>query len=135
MARGTYTDALQLKQKGILIGAASRTHAPDLGREMLRLLKIPHSSASSSSSQRAIDYFDHLQIYPGNKQTHFERIHKDSGIPYEEMLFFDDESRNKNVEVLGVVMHLVRDGVSLKAIDSGVRAWRKRHNRVQDEKS
>lgn len=125
------TDVLQLKQKGILIGAASRTHAPDLGREMLKLLKIPPSS-SSSSAQRAIDYFDHLQIYPGNKQTHFERIHRDSGIAYEDMLFFDDESRNKNVEVLGVVMQLVRDGVSMNEIDAGVKAWRKRHNKASN---
>ncbi|KAF3006477.1 hypothetical protein E8E13_003888 [Curvularia kusanoi] len=88
-----------LKAKGILIGAASRTHAPELGREMLKLLKVPSSSGSPT---RAIDYFDHLQIYPGNKTTHFERIHRDSGIDYEDMLFFDDESRNKNVEVLGV---------------------------------
>lgn len=117
----------QLRQKGILIGAASRTHAPDLGREMLKLLKIP---GSSSSSQRAIDYFDHLQIYPGNKTTHFERIHRDSGIAFEDMLFFDDESRNKNVEVLGVTMQLVRDGVTIREIDAGVRSWRKRHNKV-----
>ncbi|KAF2704389.1 magnesium-dependent phosphatase-1 [Pleomassaria siparia CBS 279.74] len=116
-----------LKQKSIQIAAASRTHAPDLGREMLKLLKIPHTS---SASQRAIDVFDHLQIYPGSKTTHFERIHRDSGIEYEDMLFFDDESRNKNVETLGVVMHLVRDGVSRDAIDSGVRSWRKRNKKV-----
>ncbi|KAL1594563.1 hypothetical protein SLS60_010324 [Paraconiothyrium brasiliense] len=116
-----------LKQKGILIGAASRTHAPDLGREMLKLLKIPNSS---SSSQRAIDYFDYQQIYPGDKTTHFERIHRDSKIAFEDMLFFDDESRNKNVEKLGVVMQLVRDGVTINEIDAGVRKWRKRHNKV-----
>ncbi|KAF2690040.1 magnesium-dependent phosphatase-1 [Lentithecium fluviatile CBS 122367] len=117
-----------LKQKSIIIAAASRTHAPDLGREMLKLLKIP--SSSSSSSQRAIDYFDHLQIYPGSKTTHFERIHRDTGIAYEEMLFFDDEARNKNVEVLGVVMWLVRDGVMREEVDKGVRSWRKRNRRV-----
>lgn len=116
------------KQKSILIGAASRTHAPDLGREMLKLLKIPSATGSSS---RAIDYFDHLQIYPGNKTTHFERIHRDSGIEFEEMLFFDDESRNKNVEVLGVTMRLVRDGVTRDEIDEGVKAWRKRHGKQQ----
>ncbi|KAF2791275.1 magnesium-dependent phosphatase-1 [Melanomma pulvis-pyrius CBS 109.77] len=118
-----------LRQKGIQIAAASRTHAPDLGRDMLKLLKIPHSS-SSSSTQRAIDCFDHLQIYPGSKTTHFERIHRDSGIEYEDMLFFDDESRNKNVETLGVVMWLVRDGVSRSSIDAGVRSWRKRNKKL-----
>ncbi|OAL53894.1 magnesium-dependent phosphatase-1 [Pyrenochaeta sp. DS3sAY3a] len=103
-----------LKQKSILIGAASRTHAPDLGREMLKLLKIQGSPGSSS---RAIDYFDHMQIYPGSKTTHFKRIQRDSGIEYDEMLFFDDESRNKNVEVLGVTMWLVRDGVTREQKD------------------
>ncbi|ORX95974.1 acid phosphatase-domain-containing protein [Clohesyomyces aquaticus] len=127
---GRVLDAL--KQKGIRIGAASRTHAPDLGREMLKLLKIPHSSPSSKESQRAIDYFDHLQIYPGSKTTHFERIRRDSGIDYTDMLFFDDESRNKNVEVLGVIMWLVRDGVSREEIDAGVRSWRKRNNKQGD---
>ena len=122
-----HTDMAQMKQKGIQIGAASRTHAPDLGREMLKLLKIP---SSTSSSQRAIDYFDYLQIYPGSKTTHFERIHRESGLEYEEMLFFDDESRNKNVEVLGVVMHLVRDGVSREEVDTGIHSWRKRNKKV-----
>jgi magnesium-dependent phosphatase 1 len=120
----------QLKAKNILIGAASRTCAPDLGREMLKLLKIPSASPSGSSS-RAIDYFDHMQIYPGSKTTHFERIHRDSGIEYEEMLFFDDESRNKNVEALGVTMQLIRDGVTRDEIDRGVQYWRKRNGRTK----
>jgi magnesium-dependent phosphatase 1 len=94
---------------------------------MLQLLKIP---SADSSSQRAIDYFDNLQIYPGTKTTHFERIHRDTGIEYKEMLFFDDESRNKNVETLGVVMQLVRDGVTRNAVDAGVRNWRKKNNRT-----
>lgn len=118
----------QLKHKNILIAAASRTCAPDLGREMLKLLKIPSANGSSS---RAIDYFDHMQIYPGSKTTHFQRIHRDSGIEYEEMLFFDDESRNKNVEVLGVTMQLIKDGVTRDEIDRGVQSWRKRNGRTK----
>jgi magnesium-dependent phosphatase 1 len=93
---------------------------------MLKLLKIPNASGSSG---RAIDYFDHMQIYPGSKTTHFTKIHRDSGIPYDEMLFFDDESRNKNVEVLGVTMWLVKRGVSRDEIDAGVRSWRMRTGR------
>jgi len=117
-----------LKAKSILIGAASRTSAPDLGRELLKLLKIPNPVGSSG---RAIDYFDHMQIYPGSKTTHFTRIHRDSGIEYDEMLFFDDESRNKNVETLGVTMWLVKDGVTRKEIDDGVRSWRTRTGRTK----
>src|SRR4051812_16428593 len=101
---------------------------------MLKLLKIPQSASPNSSkgasAVRAIDVFDYLQIYPGSKTMHFGRINRDSGIAYDEMLFFDDESRNKNVEVLGVVMWLVRDGVTRDEIDAGVRSWRMRNNRV-----
>jgi len=102
----------------IKVGAASRTSAPDLGREMLRLLHV--------EKRKAIEYFDHLEIYPGSKITHFQRLQKATGIPYEDMLFFDDESRNRNVESLGVTMYLVRDGVTRPEVDKGVREWRKR---------
>jgi magnesium-dependent phosphatase 1 len=70
-----------------------------------------------------------LQIYPGSKVTHFERIQEATDIPFEEMLFFDDESRNRDTEKLGVVMWLVEDGVSNDEIDKGVLSWRKRNRR------
>ena len=82
-----------------------------------------------TSTSRAFDFFDHLQIYPGSKVTHFEELQNQTGLPYEEMVFFDDESRNRNVEQLGVVMQLVRDGVSNDEIDKGVLLWRKRNRR------
>ena len=50
------------------------------------------------------------------------------------MLFFDDEARNKNVEQLGVVMCLVRDGVTWGEMDRGIREWRKRNGREMREK-
>ena len=47
------------------------------------------------------------------------------------MLFFDDESRNRDVEGLGVVMWLVRDGVTRNEVDEGVRSWRRKNKRVK----
>ena len=81
----------------------------------------------------AIQMFDHLEIYPGDKRKHFRELQKSTDLPFEEMLFFDDESRNKNVEELGVVMQLVRDGVTRAEIDRGVEAWRKKHGRTEKE--
>jgi magnesium-dependent phosphatase 1 len=78
-------------------------------REALRLIKIPVSSSVGKDTTNvpdtnrveslpAIHFFDHLEIYPGSKIAHFKQLHKITGIPYSEMLFFDDESRNKEVE-------------------------------------
>lgn len=85
------------------MAAASRTSAPDLGREMLRLL---HISDTDGKKKKSIEYFDHLEIYPGNKITHFNKLQKATGLRFEDMLFFDDETRNKNVETLGVTSKL-----------------------------
>jgi len=58
-----YQDVPQILQDartlGITVGAASRTAAPDLAREMLKLLRF------QPANKKALDYFDHLQIFPG----------------------------------------------------------------------
>ncbi|KAE9990028.1 hypothetical protein EG327_001957 [Venturia inaequalis] len=138
-----------LKKRNIPIAIASRTEAPDLARETLKLLRVPQSQipastssdststtstdSASPSTTKAMDLFTHLQIYPGSKIRHFERLHATTQLAYEEMVFFDDEARNREVERLGVVMWLVRDGVSVSEVDEGVRSWRKRNRRMHVE--
>lgn len=47
------------------------------------------------------------------------RIKKDSGISFADMIFFDDESRNiRDVEKLGVLSILVKDGMSMDILKS-----------------
>lgn len=64
---------------------------------MLRLL---HVSDPEGKKRKGIEFFDHFEIYPGSKITHFNRLQQATGLRYEDMLFFDDESRNKEVESL-----------------------------------
>jgi magnesium-dependent phosphatase 1 len=128
-----------LRSKNITVGVASRTGAPELARDMLRNLHMSEdgvlgtdkdgssdAEGKKTKVKRSIDFFDHMEIYPGSKTTHFAKLHKATGVPYEEMLFFDDEARNRNVEPLGVTMYLVRDGVTRKEVDEGVKEWRRR---------
>lgn len=81
---------------------------------------------------KAQEYFKYTEIVPGSKTGHFQRMQKaskDAGyeIQFADMLFFDDEARNRNVEVeLGVCFWLVRDGVTKEEVDKGVWEWRKR---------
>lgn len=120
-----------IKSKGILIGVASRTDRGDLAREMLRLLRIPGPGDAEGQGKKAREFFDQLEIYPGSKVTHFKKLHAATGLPYSEMLFFDDESRNRDTEKLGVTMKLVRDGVTRNEVDLGIQRWREQNMRFK----
>ncbi|KAJ1331705.1 magnesium-dependent phosphatase 1 [Microdochium nivale] len=152
--------ALQIA--GVRIGVASRTSAPDLARELLKLLHVPGSAAvlgeekvqdlaetlqmnhnehshhstpagvaallkQKDKTRKAIDFFDAgLEIYPSCKIRHFEALHKRTQIPHADVLFFDDESRNRDTETLGLTMWLVRDGVTWAEVVKGIQEWRRR---------
>ena len=120
------------RNRSIPLALASRTYAPDLARDILKALHViptfSDNPAANTKSERAIEYFNYIQIYPTSKTQHFARIHQQSGIAYEDMLFFDDEARNRNVETeLGVTFWLVRDGITRDEVDRGVLTWRKRN--------
>jgi len=120
------------RSRSIPLALASRTQTPDLARDMLKVLHIIPSfsdnpTAANNRSIRALDYFDYVQIFPASKIQHFTRIQQASGLRYEDMLFFDDEARNRNVQMeLGVTFYLVRDGLTREEVDRGVWEWRKR---------
>jgi magnesium-dependent phosphatase 1 len=132
--------------KGIMLSAASRTDATDVAREMLKVLHVPVLAAGTLGGAegsegekgstkeveiikpvKAMDVFMAPQIYPGSKTGHFARIMKATGVPYKDMLFFDDEGRNRNVETdLGVLFYFIRDGLTTEEIDKGINEWRAR---------
>ena len=137
-----------LRARAIPVAAASRTHAPDIAEQLLRTLRVPGAppppqqqsdSASETCSAGAAapsawSLFAHAEIYPRDKTAHMRRIRGESGVAYEDMLFFDDESRNRVVEKeLGVLMWLVRDGLTRDEVDRGVRRWRERNRRTEVE--
>ncbi|EPQ28780.1 uncharacterized protein PFL1_03583 [Pseudozyma flocculosa PF-1] len=144
---------LYLKRHGVEIAAASRTCAPPAARQALNGLflvddaefvptpadsedeteqetgrKARKASASVTPRRliKAISLFDHLEIYPGSKIAHFRELHKESGIDYEDHLFFDDESRNAEVGTkLGVhFVEVGHQGLDLATFERGVREWR-----------
>jgi len=131
----------ELKSKpDVTVAAASRTTATKLAREALQLIRIPASPPIVKDTTNvldgnhrhetlpAIDFFNHLEIYPGSKVAHFKQLHKITGIPYSDMLFFDDEPRNKDIErQLGVTFVWVVDGMNWDCFQEGLQEWRKRH--------
>ena len=94
-----------LRDKGILMGVASRTHGPATARKLMDMFEIRK-------------YFTYEEIYPGSKIQHFERLQKSARVPFESIYFFDDEQRNVNeVGAMGVQAHLVVAGLSWNELE------------------
>jgi magnesium-dependent phosphatase 1 len=94
----------ELKQKDKLIVAASRTYEPGWAQDLLHLFDIDK-------------YFDKKEIYPASKILHFKEIKNYFKVPFEQMVFFDDEYRNiEAVGQLGVQTVFVRDGITLNHV-------------------
>ncbi|MHC4874440.1 MAG: HAD family hydrolase, partial [Planctomycetota bacterium] len=69
-------------------------------------------------------HFHYKEIYPSEKTRHFRSLQNDSGIAYENMLFFDDEPRNiRDVSRLGVTCIHVSDGVDFRVVEDGIRQF------------
>lgn len=108
----------------IRLGVASKSPVGDLCREVLKLIRLP-------GGKGVIEVFDAgLEIYEGSKLRHFEVLRRRTGVAYEDMLFFDDERPNREVEKLGVTMRLVGDGLSWEELGRGVEEWRARRGVV-----
>ena len=119
-------------------GSANGIEASDVSEEISRDLSKTQKGGSKSRTTeqekalKASEYFVTPQMFPGSKVAHFQKIQRDlkkQGIEvaFEDMVFFDDEARNRNVEVeLGVQFVLVRDGVTREEVDKGIGAWRRR---------
>ena len=126
-----------LRAKSIKVGVASRMSAPELARELLRGILVGEHGAGEKEgkgkSRKAVEIFDQLEIYPGSKIAHMRKLNKGLGVDYQDILFFDDEARNRNTEELGVTMYLVRDGVTRNEFDNGVKEWRKRRGIAKEE--
>ncbi|EGD80275.1 hypothetical protein PTSG_10531 [Salpingoeca rosetta] len=87
------------------VAFVSRTSYPEYAFECMSLIKIGDSEKSMH------EVAHHHEIYPGCKVSHFQKIHKRTGIPYEDMVFFDNEYRNiRDVQRLGVVCVYTPDG-------------------------
>ncbi|XP_060175909.1 uncharacterized protein LOC132606433 [Lycium barbarum] len=99
-----------LKDKGVNIAVASRSPTPDIANTFLDKLGL----SSMFVAKEIFSSWTH-------KTEHFQKISRRTGVPYKEMLFFDDEDRNiEAVSKMGVTSILVDDGVNLEALRQGL---------------
>ena len=88
------------------------------GRTCLGLLDVaPGVSAADAVSDRRL-----WQIFPSNKRRHFDRIRQALGdVPYESMIFFDNERSNcTEVSKLGVTCVYTPGGLAWEHFVAGL---------------
>ncbi|XP_042496918.1 magnesium-dependent phosphatase 1 [Macadamia integrifolia] len=99
-----------LKDKGVDIAIASRSPTSDIAKTFIDKLGIQ----SMFVAQEIFSSWTH-------KTEHFQKIHRRTGVPFNSMLFFDDEDRNiDTVSKMGVTSILVGNGVNLGALRQGL---------------
>ncbi|XP_068653720.1 uncharacterized protein [Aristolochia californica] len=113
-----------LKDKGIDIAIASRSPTADIAKKFLNKLGIQ----SMFVAQEIFSSWTH-------KTEHFQRIHRRTGVPFNSMLFFDDEDRNiEAASKMGVTSILVGNGVDCGALRTGLAHFSSNSNSSEQNK-
>ncbi len=96
---------------------ASRTDEPEWAQQCMDWLIVGDGTNLTSC-------FAHVEIDFGDKKLHFRNLHKKTGIPYESMVFFDNEMRNiTSVQKLGVKCIYTPDGMTRDAWEEALEAF------------
>lgn len=113
-----------LKEKGIDLAIASRSPTADIAKTFVDKLSIK----SMFVAQEIFSSWTH-------KTDHFQRIHTRTGVPFNSMLFFDDENRNiQAVSNMGVTSILVGNGVTVGALRQGLTKYSENVNTSEKNK-
>ena len=97
----------------IQLAISSRCDEPKWARELLEKMILP---SSGKTLQEAIT--GPWEISHDAKIHHFDRLAKDTGIPLNDMIFFDNEQQNcKSVSRMGVTVGYTPQGVTRSIFD------------------
>jgi magnesium-dependent phosphatase 1 len=108
------------RRADVQIAYASRTDEPEWASEAMRLLRVCADNRGLDVTLE--DAVDHMEVYPVRSKTEqFHRLKAKSGVPFERMLFFDNEARNvREVATLGVCCVYTPDGMTVDNWREGV---------------
>lgn len=115
---------------GIVLAAASTSLEPEYSMACLEQLEVlPGLCVSDMLSYHQIGRTGHLT---SDKRTHFQFLHQDSRIPFNEMLFFDDCNWGDHVEIVrrayGVIGQRTPAGLQFHEFEQALERYRKQKN-------
>ena len=114
---------LDLHKNGVTLVTASRTSAPFVAKELLDIFHVGDKSMKS--------YFSSFQWGTGSKITHIKEAVKELAmedvLEENDIILFDDEYRNKDVERIGCIFGYLPDenGLTHDRYKKGLEKWKK----------
>ncbi|POM62221.1 Magnesium-dependent phosphatase-1 [Phytophthora palmivora] len=111
--------------EGTKVAIASRTGEIQAAKECMGLIQVSIKRDGGTEEMKTLEEIaSFVEIYPTGKVAHFNKFFQNSGVAYEDMLFFDDEYRNiQDVSRLGVTSQYCRDGVTWSSWLEGMEAY------------
>ena len=110
------------------LAVASRAQNEDWALQLLQDFRI------SKKGKTLYDIFHpHVEIRPGTKKQHFQALREVTGVPYKNMIFFDDWEVNlEEVSQLGVLGCRCPTGLSLDIFQRGLRYYHELKEQDED---
>jgi magnesium-dependent phosphatase 1 len=123
---------LEPQWKGVQVGISSRTDQPDWARELLKKFHVVVTVEGAAESFVLDAVFQGpIQIASDSKVKHFQRIKSATNVPFEDMLFFDNEFGNcQAVSDLGVTVGYCPEGVTNDIWKAAVEAFPARPGKI-----
>ena len=123
--------ALNPRYRGIVLACASSSLEPSYSYACLDKLEVlPDLTLRDMFSYDEVGRTGKLSP---RKTTHFRELHRESGVPYHEMLFFDDCNYGDHVgdlrEALGVVGQRTPNGLTFQEFLDGLEEYRRESER------
>jgi len=114
-----YEFASDKKWKDSKICVASSCDEPSWARDCIRLFEV----GEGLTLQNVFDS-NNIEIYKRSKDYHLNEISKKTGVPLEEMIFFDNQMNNcKTVSKIGVTVVFTPEGVTRKSFEEGLEKY------------
>eukprot|EP00555_Chaetoceros_dichaeta_P003766 CAMPEP_0198249564 /NCGR_PEP_ID=MMETSP1447-20131203/1059_1 /TAXON_ID=420782 /ORGANISM="Chaetoceros dichaeta, Strain CCMP1751" /LENGTH=195 /DNA_ID=CAMNT_0043934235 /DNA_START=216 /DNA_END=803 /DNA_ORIENTATION=+ len=119
--------ALDPKYEGVIVAAASSSEEPTYSHACLEGIEVLPGLFMRDMFQ--YDQIGRTGSLTSRKTTHFRALHKESSVPYNEMLFFDDCNWGDHcadvTASFGVISQRTPAGMQLSEFHSGIEKYRK----------
>lgn len=118
------------RDRGWKVGVASANPRRDVCESLLHHLDLLGKGAARDGGRGCVEP-EHVEIYPGSKTRHLERLAASSEVAPRDMLFFDDRAQNiRTAQHLGVTAVLVdpRWGLTEAAFAQGCARWQEQRS-------